>query len=385
LLAGAAGRFNQEEFKMKKFMVKPVIHIFDSAVEFAKEFEIGKGDLVITNEYIFQPFLGELNLECEILYQEKYGAGEPSDDMLEAMYADIKTRPKRIIAIGGGTIIDISKFFALKNVTPVLDLYDGKTEIVKDKELVLVPTTCGTGSEVTNVAILALNSRGTKQGLAVDEMYADKAVLIPELVKGLPFRFFATSSIDTLVHAVESSLSPKASDFTKLFGYKAIEMILRGFMEIRDKGQEARFPLLKDFLIASTYAGIAFGNAGCAAVHAMAYPLGATYHVAHGESNYVLFTGVLKNYMEIKSDGEIAVLNAFIADILSCDAADVYDELENLLNVLIPKRPLRELGMTEQDIEDFSESVMVNQGRLMANNFVPLDKARVFKIYKELY
>ncbi|MGI6072200.1 MAG: 4-hydroxybutyrate dehydrogenase [Lachnospiraceae bacterium] len=370
---------------MKKFMVKPVIHIFDSAVEFAKEFEIGKGDLVITNEYIFQPFLGELNLECEILYQEKYGAGEPSDDMLEAMYADIKTRPKRIIAIGGGTIIDISKFFALKNVTPVLDLYDGKTEIVKDKELVLVPTTCGTGSEVTNVAILALNSRGTKQGLAVDEMYADKAVLIPELVKGLPFRFFATSSIDTLVHAVESSLSPKASDFTKLFGYKAIEMILRGFMEIRDKGQEARFPLLKDFLIASTYAGIAFGNAGCAAVHAMAYPLGATYHVAHGESNYVLFTGVLKNYMEIKSDGEIAVLNAFIADILSCDAADVYDELENLLNVLIPKRPLRELGMTEQDIEDFSESVMVNQGRLMANNFVPLDKARVFKIYKELY
>ena len=370
---------------MKQFTLKPEIYSYKSAVDFAKEFQIGKGDLVITNEFIYQPFLGDLNLECEVIYQERYGKGEPSDDMVEAMYADIKTQPKRIIAIGGGTVIDISKIFALKNVSPVLDLYDQKLEIVKDKELILVPTTCGTGSEVTNVAILALNSRGTKKGLAVDEMYADKAVLIPELVKGLPFFFFATSSIDALVHAVESSLSPKANGFTKMFGYKAIDMILRGFMEIRDKGQDARYDLLEDFLIASDYAGIAFGNAGCAAVHALAYPLGATYHVAHGESNYVLFTQVLKNYMELKTDGEIAVLNKYIADILGCDVAVVYDELENLLNNLIQKKPLHEFGMKEEEIEEFAESVMVNQQRLMANNYVALDKERVAKIYSECY
>lgn len=69
-----------------------------------------------------------------------------------------------------------------------------------------------------------------------------------------------------------------------MFGYKAIEMILKGYMEIRDHGQEARIPLMKDFLMAANYAGIAFGNAGCAAVHALSYPLGAKYHVAHGES-----------------------------------------------------------------------------------------------------
>ena len=113
-------------------------------------------------------------------------------------------------------------------------------------------------------AILALNKKGTKKGLAVDEMYADSAVLIPELLGGLPFKFFAASSIDALIHAVESSLSPKGNEMTRLFGYKAIEMILNGYKIIAEKGEEARIPLLSDFLTASNYAGIAFGNAGCA-------------------------------------------------------------------------------------------------------------------------
>ncbi|MDO4168584.1 MAG: 4-hydroxybutyrate dehydrogenase [Lachnospiraceae bacterium] len=370
---------------MQQLLVKPVILKYDTCKSFVEEFKIGKGDLVITNEYIYEPGFGNLNLECEVIFQERYGTGEPSDEMAEAIYKDIKGSPKRIIAIGGGTVIDISKLFALKYVSPILDLYDGKLPIEKDKELILVPTTCGTGSEVTNIAILALNSRGTKKGLAVDEMYADYAVLIPELIKGLPFRFFATSSIDALIHAIESSLSPKGNVYTRMFGYKAIDMILRGYMEIRDKGEDARFDLLEDFLIASNFAGIAFGNAGCAAVHALSYPLGATYHVAHGESNYAMFTGVMKNYMEIKSDGEIQKLNAYIADILGCNVNEVFDELETLLNILIPKKALHEYGVTEQDLVEFTDSVMANQGRLMANNFVELDKERVYKIYKELY
>jgi len=146
--------------------------------------------------------------------------------MVEAIYNDIKGTYKRIIAIGGGTIIDIAKIFALKNVLPILDLYDGKIPPIKEKELILIPTTCGTGSEVTNISILSLISRGTKRGLAVDEMYADSAVLIPELMNSLPFPIFATSSIDALIHAIESSLSPKANESTRLFGYRAIEMIL---------------------------------------------------------------------------------------------------------------------------------------------------------------
>ena len=120
---------------MKLLTLKPAIYKYETASEFAADFYIGKGDLVITNEYIYQPYFGSLNLDCDTLYQEKYGTGEPSDDMAEAMYRDVKGNYKRIIAIGGGTVIDIAKLFALKNVSPVEDLYDGELGIEKDKEL----------------------------------------------------------------------------------------------------------------------------------------------------------------------------------------------------------------------------------------------------------
>jgi 4-hydroxybutyrate dehydrogenase len=370
---------------MKQFLIRPLISQIASCQEFVTEFHLGEDDLILTNEYIYEPAFGNTNLSCHVMFQEAYGTGEPSDDMVETMYRDMPRNVGRVIAIGGGAVIDVAKVLALRDVSPVLDLYDGKLPLVKGRELIIVPTTCGTGSEVTNISILALNSRGTKKGLAGEALFANHAVLIPELLHGLPFRFFATSSIDALVHAVESSLSPKATEFSKLFGHRAIEIILRGFMEIRDKGQEARIPLLGDFLIAATYAGVAFGNAGCAAVHALSYPLGAVYHVPHGEANYAMFTGVLNKYISIRADGEIAALNAFIAGILGCEPTRVYEELENLLNILIPKRPLREYGMTEADIQGFTDSVRENQQRLMANNFVPLDDADVYDIYSTLF
>ncbi|MBR2881023.1 MAG: iron-containing alcohol dehydrogenase, partial [Prevotella sp.] len=98
----------------------------------------------------------------------------------------------------------------------------------------------------------------------------------------------ATSSVDALIHAVESFLSPKASPFTDLFGAKAIEMIMKGYAKIIERGgntKENRADLLKDFAIASNYAGIAFGNAGCGAVHALSYAHGGAFHIPHGEAN----------------------------------------------------------------------------------------------------
>ena len=371
---------------MVQVIMKPALHHFDTCKEFAAAFSLSEKDLVLTNEYIFNPSFGELNLKVRTLFQEKYGMGEPTDVMVEELMKDAaKTNCTRIIAIGGGTVIDIAKVLAVAGNESVDELYAAAPNLTKRRELVIIPTTCGTGSEMTNISILNRTRMGTKMGLVGPAMYADQAVLIPELLAGLPFGVFATSSIDALVHAVESALSPKATAYTKLFSYKAIEMIITGYQKIVAEGKETRVNILDDFLIASNYAGIAFGTAGCAAVHAMAYPLGGTYHVAHGESNYAIFTGVLKNYMEIRQDGELAVMNQYLANLLGCNMANVYDELENLLNNILPKKPLHAYGVTEADLPQFAQSVMDTQTRLMNNNYVPMDYARVLKIYTELY
>lgn len=371
---------------MRELVLRSDICKYATCKEFAEDFSLGKGDLVLTNEYIYKPFFGEMDLSVETLFQEQYGTGEPTDVMVDAIIAaSAKTDCKRIIAIGGGTIIDIAKILAVTEGALMDELYDNAANLEKKRELVIIPTTCGTGSEVTNLAIINRVRLGTKMGLGSDKMFADQAVLIPELLSTLPYGVFATSAIDALVHAVESSLSPKATPYSKLFGYKAIEMIIKGFKAVVKDGKPALDANLENFLIASNYAGIAFGTAGCAAVHAMSYPLGGTYHVPHGESNYAIFTGVLKKYMEIRQDGEIATMNEFLADLLECSVGTVYDELENLLNKILQKKALKEYGVTEQDIADFTEAVMTKQGRLMANNFVPLDEACVRGIYMGLF
>ena len=371
---------------MKEIIWEPQLYGFSTCKEFIQEFNPGPSDLILTNEYIFKPYFGEMGLDCQILYQESYGMGEPTDVMAESIIQDmVQTGCTRIIAIGGGTVIDIAKVLAVAGEESIDTLYDMAPDLPKRRQLIIIPTTCGTGSEVTNISILNRTRLGTKMGLVSPAMYADAAVLIPQLLESLPFSVFATSSIDALVHAVESSLSPKATPYTKLFGYKAIEMIIKGYQTIVKEGKEARRPLLNDFLLASNYAGLAFGTAGCAAVHALSYPLGGTYHVPHGESNYAMFTGVLKNYMEIRQDGEIAVMNSFLANLLSCSTDEVYDRLEDLLNQILPKKPLHAYGVTKEELTDFTKSVMETQGRLMGNNFVPLDEDRVLKIYKELY
>ena len=370
---------------MIELQLKPTIYSYDTCREFVEDLQVGADDLIVTNQYIFDPNFKDLGLTCHVLFQEKYGMGEPSDEMAEAIYKDMPKDVKRIIGIGGGTVMDLCKLFILKQVSPVLDLFDGKIPVEKEKELILIPTTCGTGSEVTNVSVMALVSRNTKKGIADNALYADKAVLISQLLKTLPFKVFATSSIDALVHAVESALSPDSSASFRVFSYNAIELILKGYLQIRDHGPEARIPLMKDFLLASNWAGIAFSVPGCAAVHAMSYPLGAKYHVPHGESNYATFTGVMNCYMSIKSDGEIAKLNRFIADILGCEPEHVYEELEKLLNVILPKKALHEYGVKEEELPEFAKSVIENQQRLMKHSFVPLDYDKVYGIYKKLY
>lgn len=371
---------------MRVLKIKPEIHKFEGFSDFAKEFNVGKGDFVITNEFIYSPFMKQLNLEADFMFQEKFGMGEPSDEMINSIMAEIRGKDyKRVIAVGGGSIIDIAKLLVLKDSGNCVDLFERTVPLVKEKELILVPTTCGTGSEVTNISIAEIKSKHTKMGLAADELLPDYAVLIPELVKGLPYKFFVTSSVDALIHAIESFVSPKSNPFTELFSMKAVELIIKGYMQIIDKGEDYRLEILEDFVIGSNYAGVAFGNTGVGAVHALSYPLGGTYHVPHGEANYQFFIEVFKYYYKLNPTGKIKQINKLIADIIGSDESNVYEELGKLLNNLLNLKPLREYGMKQEEIELFTDSVIKTQQRLLVNNYTPLDRQDILNIYTSLY
>jgi len=372
---------------MQALRIVPKIFYFDTFKEFNEEFKIGKNDLLVTNEWMYTPYVAPLGIDTNVIYQEKYGAGEPSDEMIDAMAKEMKKYEfDRIVAFGGGTIVDICKILALDVPERSIDLFTGTVAPVKIKKLLVVPTTCGTGSEVTNVAIAELKSLHIKKGIAADETYADIAVLVPETIKGLPYKFFVTSSVDALIHAIESYLSPKASPFTEMYSLQAIEMIMDGYKEIVAKGPDERLNNLKNFVLASCYAGIAFGNAGVAAVHAISYSIGGAFHVAHGEANYQFFTEVFKMYMRKNPNGKIKQANKIFADILGCtDGPEVYDELEKFLNKLIVKKPLREYGMVESQIDEFTKSTVANQQRLLTNNYVPFSDEEIREIFANLY
>lgn len=371
---------------MQLFKLKTIVSRFGTFAEFAREFSLGANDLVLTQEFLYKPFMEPLALGCTFVMQERYGNGEPSDEMMNRILADVAgARYDRVVAVGGGTVIDIAKLFVLKDVTNVTDAFERKIPVIKEKKLVIVPTTCGTGSEVTNISIAELKSRNTKMGLADDALLADDAVLIPELLRGLPFKFYAFSAIDALIHATESYVSPRSNPYTQMFCREAIRIIVDVFSKIAAQGPDYRFERLEDVLIASNYAGIAFGNTGVGAVHALSYPLGGVYHVPHGDANYQFFTEVFKLYNRKDPNGRIKEVNALYAELLGTTEDQVYAKLDELLGHLTSKNQLRTYGMQDADIDGFTASVLVSQQRLLNNNYVPFSEEEIRNIYSKLY
>ena len=165
-------------------------------------------------------------------------------------------------------------------------------------------------------------------------------------------------------------------------------MIMAGYKKIIERGgntAENRKDLLKDFCLAANYAGIAFGNAGCGAVHALSYAHGGAFHIPHGEANFICFTEVFKMYMRKQPVGKIEEANKLFADVLGCDPADVYPALDEFLGKIIEKKPLREYGMTEDQVAPFAKSTVDNQQRLLGNNYVPLTEEEIAEICANLY
>ena len=365
------------------FVLKTIIKEFTSIDDcFSKE-KIESDDLIITNEFIYESKFKDV--KANILFQERYGKGEPTDEMIENIRKDVPANTNRIIAIGGGTIIDISKFLTLDYDGTIDQVILNEIPYKKNKTLYVIPTTCGTGSEVTNVAIAELKMRKTKKGLADDLIYPDKALLIPEMVETLPYKFFATSSIDALIHSVESYLSPNSTIYSRMFSLKAMDMILSGFKKVTKEGKENWSKYAKEFLIASNMAGIAFLNAGCAAVHALSYPLGGAYHIPHGEANLLMFESVYNKYYQKDPNGRIQDFLNELSKLLDVDKKDALKTMFNLLNQILERKPLNTYGIKKEELPIFVSSVIEGQQRLLNNNYVALNEEEMLEIYTNVY
>lgn len=373
---------------MKSFKIIPAIAEYSDFAAFAKEIDLGPTDLILTNEYIYNPSIAALNLGCYTCFQEKFGGGEPTDVMVDAILNDLRGRKfNRIVAVGGGTIIDIAKVLAVADSTDNVDsLYDNMAGLRKVHKLYIVPTTCGTGSEVTNISIINRTTKGVKVGLVSSTMFADEAVLIPAMLNSLPYPVFATSSIDAMVHAVESYLSPNACALSELFSEKALHLILSGWKAaVAAGGKDAWKTNALNFLRASNYAGIAFGHAGCAAVHAMAYPLGGVHHIPHGQANQLMFADVMRKYQEKKPVGKLNQLEELLGAELGTEPAQALEALYALMDDVLKKAPLREHGVTEEELPAFAKNVIATQQRLLGNNYVELTETDLLDIYKKAF
>lgn len=380
----------------REIIIAPTIYKVADFGMLVEEFKLNERDCVLTNEFIYKPFMEQYNLPCNFVFQEKFGVGEPSEAMIETMYEAIPYDSyDRVIAVGGGAIMDLCKLLGCRRPSSVHELYFKREPIVHEKEVIAVPTTCGTGSEVSNISVAivkdekdgVLTGTETKLGLVSDAIIPNKVCLCPDMLKTLPYKPFAASAIDALIHCCESFLSPARKTITsELFSTKGMELILEGFRRIGENGPDARLEYLDEFLTASMYGGIAFLKAGCATVHGMSFPLGGTYHVPHGESNYALFGKILEIYDEYDPNGELLKFKQLVARITGCDVENAIPYLNELLEKVLHLKPLREYGFTEEDIDIFAASVEANQQRLITNSYVqPWTQELSKRVYRECF
>lgn len=248
--------------------------------------------------------LKKMNLETEVFYEV-----EP-DPTLETIEKGLQTmnvfNPDVIIAIGGGSPMDAAKIMWLKYEHPdiefeglALRFMDIRKRIYKFPELgkkakfVAIPTTSGTGSEVTPFAVVTDEKTGIKYPIADYELTPDIAILDPELVMNMPKRLTAWSGIDALTHAIEAYVSVFANEFTNPYALEAIRLLFKYLPAAFNEGaanQKAR----EKVMYASNLAGIAFANGFLGICHSLAHKLGSMFHTPHGLANALLISEVIK-------------------------------------------------------------------------------------------
>ncbi len=360
------------------FRLKGEIYQEASLSECLRKLELKETDLLIMGSFIYSLLTKQNQTgNADLLNINQFGTGEPMETWVDEILKVSNAKAyQRIIAIGGGAVIDIAKLCIFGDGRDASALFADKLELRKQRELIALPTTCGTGSEVTSVSVVEFPTLGSKLGLQLDALFPDKAILIGELLTTLPFKTFVITSIDALAHAVESLLSPKANPYTDMFARSAIEGIVIHLQEEKCTKQVPK--QIAECLISADMAGIAFSIAGCATMHALSFPLGAVCHLTHGEAVYAVFAQTLMFYRNQAIS--LAKLERILSPLFS--GSDSIQELIALLSSLMPCPDFNSLGITEAICETWALSVYENQQRLLVNAPKPLTCEQLAVIYK---
>ena len=273
-----------------------------------------------------------------------------------------RNKPDLVIGLGGGSSLDAAKAVALLATNPGnIEDYEGKGKYKSPPLPVLaIPTTCGTGSEVTWVSVVTHTERMFKMSIKGPHMFPAVALIDPDLLVSLPPPLIASTGLDALTHAVEAYTVKAATFFTDIFARKALQLIFqsleRAYKDISGD-REAR----EKIMLGSTFAGMAFGNSDVGAVHCLAEAVGSLYDTPHGVANSIFLPFVMDFNLPAAKDryAEIARLTGIEEKDNEVAAQELIKKIKSLSSTLnIPS--FKELGIMESKFPEIAQKSFQN-------------------------
>lgn len=292
-----------------------------------------------------------------------------------------------LVGLGGGSSLDIAKVASvlLTNEGSVVSFFGVDAIQSPGLMTILIPTTAGTGSEVTPIVILSDEQEKLKKGIVSPYLFPDAAIIDPELTIHLPAHVTAATGMDAFIHAIEAYTSKNANSMTDMFAEKAIKLIHDNLRMAYCNGMniESRSHMMEGSLLA----GMAFANAGVTAVHAFAYPIGAEFHIPHGTANSIMLAPV----MEFNMMGNLQKFS-YIAELMGRDiknltkreaAVQAVDDMKVLAKDLQIPESLSTFGVEDHHVDELAQGVM-KVTRLLANNPRKIELQNAQAIYRQV-
>lgn len=347
-------------------------------------------DAGIIQQQLHLPIIEILeNIDLDYVIYSSVQADPPEHIVLDAVQFAKNEKVDIVLGFGGGSSLDVAKVIAVlahpQQQQTLSDLYGINNAKQPRLPLFLVPTTAGTGSEVTPISIVTTGET-TKTGIVSPVLFADVAILDATFTQNLPAHITAATGIDAMVHAIEAYTSKiKKNPYADMLAKQALKLLNHNLSLVLADGQN--LAARQNMLVGSMLAGQAFANAPVAAVHALAYPLGGHFHISHGHSNALVLTEVLK-FNAPHAKQYYAELMCWL-DPKSTGCTDglcdlFIDHMQNHLDKSGLVLKLKDLNVAENMLEQLANDAML-QTRLLQNNPRELIQQDALQIYQAIY